>query len=657
MATSKRLPMPEMGKVQNQTTFRQLDNIRAAKVDGEIPRNAGAFAEGFESLAKLGMVHAGQQKQERDEAAEKAKVEDQKLQALVLQTDTETSLTEFQNRIAANPDKIDDDDWVSSQVEDLLENKALSRVTDEFLREKGTVVFQGGVERMVGETRLKAAESRKVGIVSDALIRVTEDFNGAIANNPSGKDALVATGKATLEHLINGLGMTKDKAIPLLVAIAKKNATEGKHSTFLASVLKDDPDLPAEIRMQMETLEAQGMAQTAVDRELAKTDLFIKEKPSIDNGSYTAARGRKWVEQGIISADTNMSWDRQAQSNREKALREAKERAEAAQKFSATSAAGGSVEGFLRLTNKEQDAVKAMWEQSAKRQYGDKWVGPYLNQLRMSGARDDDIQNLSKATAKDLVGLVSNAAEVPGSVQAFLSNPKVQAAFQSGDLARHMDVDVATRLLPMLYRFNNLGPDIQGQHKSKSPEERQTLLVDSFNLASRQAMAPLKNDVQEEAKKIMGKALPTPSKLDPRNWGLPDQTNTGAWKEIETYAGRMYAARLAKGVPEAQAREQTITEVKSMYVSGRKGPVPTQLATLPGMSADAVSDIIDTQVKELARTTNRKPGEFSYEYTNGKLFFLQNGMYVHNATLSANAFRPQVGTAFVRESARKEIKK
>lgn len=645
MATSKRLPMPEMGKVQNQTTFRQLDNIRAAKVDGEIPRNAGAFAEGFEALSKLGMGYAVQQKQERDEAAEKAKVEDQKLQALVLQTDTETSLTEFQNRILANPDKIDDDDWVSSQVEDLLENKALSRVTDEFLREKGTVVFQGGVERMVGETRLKAAESRKVGIVSDALIRVSNDMNGAIANAPQSKDALVATGKATLEHLIGGLGMTKQKAVPLLVAIAQRDAKEGKRNTFLASVLKDDPDLPAEVRMQMETFEAEGMAQTAIERELARTDLYTKIQPGILDGTYTVAKGRQWVEQGIISADTNISWANQARSNLERMRKEAEDRRKAAQDFGAAAAAGNSVEGYLALKTKDQDALKAAWQTAFQQKYGKDWVGPYLMQLRSVGAVDDDIQNLAKASAASLTGLVTKEGEVPGAVRALLQNPKVIAAYQAGDLARHINIDVAQKLIPMLDKYHKAGPDMQGQ----SP------VVDAFNLAA-------SNSIYKPPKAATLKAIKSSvlSDFKPGFWSSlvgGKQTDTSAWKDAETYAASAYERRIADGATDADAAKQTKDEMRGMFTKGAKGYVPTELARLHPRGADGVADLVETQINTLAKQFEGKTSDFQYTYSNGRLFFLKNGIPVTSATLSANVISSGKGEEFVRDTARKEIKK
>lgn len=644
MAT-RRIPMPDMGRVQNQTTFRQLDNVRAARIDGDIPRTSGMFADGLESLAKLGVQIAGQQSRERDEAAEKAKQEDQKIQAILLQQNADNALIEFQSRLDNNPDKLDDDDWISKQADELLEGKTLDGINDDFLKQKGEIVFRGGVERLVSGNRNKAADARKTGIVSDALIRISNDMNGAIANAPDSKDALVATGKATLENILNGVGMTKQKALPMLVAIAQRDAKEGKHNSFLASVLKDDPDLPAETRMQMETFEQEAMAKTAIERELARSDLYAKLQPTILDGTYTVTKGREWVEKGLITAETNISWANQARANLERARKDAEERRKAAQGFSQLAAAGNSVEAYLSLTKKEQRGLMNSWQQALQQKYGDQWVGPYLAQLRSVGAVDDDIDNLSKAAAASLTGLVAKDAEVPGAVRALLQNPKVVAAYKSGDLGRHMNLETAQRIIPMLDKFHKVGPDAQGQSN----------LVDSFNLgASNSLYKPPKEDTLKEVK---SKVL---NGFKPGFWsslvGGP-QADTSAWVDAERYAASAYERRIADGASPDQAAKQTKVEMEGMFTKGSKGYVPTEIARLHPRGADGVSDLIDTQIKELSKSFNGKPGEFKYTYSNGRLFFMRNGIVIHNATLSANTVSSGKGEEFVRDSARKEIKK
>lgn len=645
MATSKRLPMPEMGKVQNQTTFRQLDNVRAVKVDGEIPRTAGAFAEGFESLAKLGGMYVTQKNEEKDAAAKEAKMQDQKLQALRLETGANTALTEFNALLQDNPDKLNDDDWIAEQRDKLLESRALAGVTDEFLREKGTLVVGGGIERMVIEGRQKAAAYEKQTVVGDAIIRIANDFNGAIANAPQTKDALVATGRASIENVIKGLGMDWKSAAPMLVAVAQRNAKEGKHNTFLASVLKDVDDLPAEIRMQMETFEAEGLAQTAVERELARTDLYSKLQPSILDGTFTVDKGRQWVEQGIISADTNISWANQARSNREKAFKEAQERRNAAQSFGALASAGQSVEGYLSLKPKEQDALKAAWQTAFQQRFGDKWVGPYLMQLRSVGAVDEDIQNLAKASAASLTGLVTKEGEVPGAVRALLQNPKVIAAYHAGDLARHIGIDTAQKLIPMLDKFHKTGPDMQGQ----SP------VVDAFNLAAANTVYRPPNAAT--LKKVNSSVL---SDFRPGFWSSltgGKQTDTSVWKDAEMYAATAYERRIADGASQSDAAKQTKTEMQGLFTKGAKGYVPTELARLHPRGADGVAELVDTQIKTLAKQFEGKTSDFQYTYSNGRLFFLKNGIPVTSATLSANVISSGRGEEFVRDTARKEIKK
>lgn len=645
MAT-RRIPMPDMGRVQNQTTFRQLDNVRAARIDGDIPRTSGMFADGLESLAKLGVQIAGQQSRERDEAAEKAKQEDQKIQAILLQQNADTALIEFQSRLDNNPDKLDDDDWISKQADELLEGKTLDGINDDFLKQKGEIVFRGGVERLVSGNRNKAADARKTGIVSDALIRISNDMNGAIANAPDSKDALVATGKATLENILNGVGMTKQKALPMLVAIAQRDAKEGKHNSFLASVLKDDPDLPAETRMQMETFEQEAMAKTAIERELARSDLYAKLQPTILDGTYTVTKGREWVEKGLITAETNISWANQARANLERARKEAEERRKAAQGFSQLAAAGNSVEAFLSLTTKEQKGLMASWQQALQQKYGDQWVGPYLAQLRAVGAVDDDIDNLSKAAAASLTGLVAKDAEVPGAVRALLQNPKVVAAYKSGDLGRHMKLETAQRIIPMLDKFHKVGPDAQGQSN----------LVDAFNLGSSNTLyKPPKKDTK---KVVTDKILPANTEGLWDYLTSPTQTlSASAWADAVGYAGAAYERRISDGTSSADAAAQTKAELAGMFTRSSRGQVPTELARLHQRGAEGVAELIDTQIKELSKSFNGKPGEFQYTYSNGRLFFMRNGIVIHNATLSANTVSSGKGEEFVRDSARKEIKK